>query len=59
MFDPSVGNKATQRRGHKQQCHYAIAKALNEVRDTRVKFRTVTEAQAQQRKAAPNVDVEM
>ena len=36
-----------------------IAKALNEVRDTRVKFRTVTEAQEQQRKAAPNVDVEM
>ena len=36
-----------------------IAKALNEVRDTRVKFRTVTEAQEQQRKAAPNVDVDM
>ena len=34
-----------------------IAKALNDVRDTRVKFRTVTEAQEQQRKAAPNVEV--
>ena len=31
-----------------------IAKALNDVRDTRVKFRTVTEAQEQQRKAAPS-----
>ena len=38
-----------------------IAKALSEVRDTRMKFRTVTEAQEQQqpRKAAPSVDVEM
>ena len=36
-----------------------ISKALSEVRDTRMKFRTVTEAQEQQRKAAANVDVEM
>ena len=38
-----------------------IAKALSEVRDTRMKFRTVTEAQEQQqpKKTTPNVDVEM
>lgn len=39
-----------------------IASALNEVRDTRMKFRTVTEAQEQrqeQRKASANVDVEV
>ena len=39
-----------------------IAQALEEVKDTRMKFRTVTEAQEQrdqQRKAAPNVDVEV
>jgi len=39
-----------------------IAQALSEVKDTRMKFRTVTEAQEQrseQRKAAPNVDVEV
>ena len=36
-----------------------ISKALSEVRDTRMKFRTVTEAQEQQRKASANVDVEM
>ena len=39
-----------------------IAKALSEVRDTRMKFRMVTEAQEQQpqpRKASANVDVEM
>ena len=35
-----------------------IEKALSEVRDTRMKFRTVTEAQ-EQRKAAANVDVEV
>lgn len=35
-----------------------IASALNEVRDTRMKFRTVTEAQ-EQRKAPANVDVEV
>lgn len=40
-----------------RQTEEVIAKALAEVRDTRMKFRTVTEAQAQ-RKAA-NVDVEM
>ncbi len=33
-----------------------IAKALADVRETRMKFRTVTEAQ-EQRKAAPNIDV--
>ena len=40
-----------------KQTEETIAKALNDVRDTRVKFRTVTEAQEQQRKAAPNVEV--
>ena len=39
-----------------RQTEEAIAKALGEVRDTRMKFRTVTEAQEQQRKY---VDVEM
>lgn len=34
-----------------------ISQALNEVRETRMKFRTVTEAQEQRK--APNVDVEM
>ena len=39
-----------------------IAQALEEVRDTRMKFRTVTEAQEQrqeQRKAPMNVDIEV
>ena len=38
-----------------------ISKALSEVRDTRMKFRTVTEAQEQRqpKKTTPNVDVEM
>ena len=39
-----------------------IAQALEEVRDTRMKFRTVTEAQEQrqeQRKAPVNVDIEV
>ncbi|MBQ8835220.1 MAG: hypothetical protein IJ001_09925 [Oscillospiraceae bacterium] len=39
-----------------------IAQALNDVKDTRMKFRTVTEAQEQrkeQRKAPVNVDVEV
>ena len=40
-----------------RQTEEAITKALTEVRDTRMKFRTVTEAQEQQRKNA--VDVEM
>ena len=40
-----------------EQTEETIAKALNDVRDTRVKFRTITEAQEQQRKAAPNVEV--
>ena len=40
-----------------RQTEEAITKALTEVRDTRMKFRTVTEAQ-EQRKLA-NVDVEM
>lgn len=35
-----------------------ISQALREVQDTRMKFRTVTEAQ-EQRKAMPNVDVDM
>lgn len=39
-----------------RQTEEAIAKALTEVRDTRMKFRTVTEAQEQQRK---NVDVDV
>lgn len=40
-----------------RQTEETIARALNEVRDTRVKFQTVTENQ-EQRKAA-NVDVEL
>ena len=39
-----------------RQTEEVIAKALSEVRDTRMKFRTVTEAQEQQRK---NVDVDV
>lgn len=34
-----------------------ISQALNEVRETRIKFRTVTEAQEQRK--SPNVDIEM
>ena len=41
-----------------RQTEETIARALNEVRETRMKFRTVTEAQAQ-RKAPANVDVEV
>lgn len=41
-----------------RQTEEAISNALAEVRETRMKFRTVTETQ-EQRKAAPNVDVEM
>ena len=39
----------------------AMSQALDEVKDTRMKFRTLTEAQEQRReqKAAPNVDVEV
>lgn len=37
----------------------AISKALHEVQDTRMKFVAVTESQEQQRKAMPNVDVDM
>ena len=40
-----------------RQTEEVVSKALNEVRDTRMKFRTVTEAQ-EQRKAA-NVDIEV
>lgn len=40
-----------------RQTEEVVSKALNEVRDTRMKFRAVTEAQ-EQRKAA-NVDVEV
>ena len=41
-----------------RQTEEAITKALAEVRDTRMKFRTVTDAQEQQRKNV-DVDVEM
>ncbi len=44
-----------------RQTEEVISKALNEIRETRMKFRTVTEAQGQ-RKAqnkAPNLDVEV
>jgi len=40
-----------------RQTEEAISKALEEVRDTRMKFRTVTEAQEQRRMA--NVDIEV
>ena len=40
-----------------RQTEETITRALNEVRDTRVKFQSVTESQ-EQRKAA-NVDVEL
>ena len=40
-----------------RQTEEVIANALGEVRDTRMKFRTVTEAQEQRKKA--NVDVEV
>ncbi len=40
-----------------RQTEEAISRALGEVRDTRMKFRTVTEAQEQRR--AMNVDVEV
>lgn len=40
-----------------RQTEEAISKALEEVRETRMKFRTVTDAQAQRR--AANVDVEV
>ena len=40
-----------------RQTEEAIAQALSEVRETRMKFRTVTEAQEQRRSA--NVDVEV
>ena len=40
-----------------RQTEEAIAKALEEVRDTRMKFRTVTEAQEQRRMS--NVDIEV
>ena len=39
-----------------RQTEETITKALNEVRDTRMKFRTVTEAQ-EQRRTAPNLEV--
>ena len=41
-----------------RQTEEVIAKALSEVRDTRMKFRTLTETQEQPKKPA-NVDVEM
>ena len=40
-----------------RQTEEVVSKALNEVRDTRMKFRAVTEAQ-EQRKTA-NVDIEV
>lgn len=47
-----------------RQTEETIAQALSDVRDTRMRFRAVTEAQEQQaqqpqRKTAPSVDVEM
>ena len=39
-----------------RQTEETITQALNEVRDTRIKFRTVTEAQ-EQRRTAPNLEV--
>lgn len=42
-----------------RQTEETIAKALNEVRETRMKFRTVTEAQEQRRNAPANVDVDL
>ena len=39
-----------------RQTEETITQALNEVRDTRMKFRTVTEAQ-EQRRAAPDIEV--
>ena len=42
-----------------RQTEEAISKALSEVRDTRMKFRTVTEAREQQPKKPAAVDVEM
>ena len=39
-----------------RQTEETITQALNEVRDTRMKFRTVTEAQ-EQRRTAPNLEV--
>ncbi len=41
-----------------RQTEEVIAKALSEVQETRMKFRTITDAQ-EQRKNAPNVDVEL
>ena len=40
----------------RRQTEETITQALNEVRDTRMKFRTVTEAQ-EQRRAAPDLEV--
>lgn len=40
-----------------RQTEEAIAKALEEVRDTRMKFRTVTEAQEQRRMSNVDIDV--
>jgi len=40
-----------------RQTEEAISKALEEVRDTRMKFRTVTEAQAQRRNTNVDIDV--
>ena len=40
-----------------RQTEEAISRALTEVRDTRVKFQTVTESQEQRK--APNVDIEL
>ena len=41
-----------------RQTEESMAQALNEVRETRMKFRSITEAQ-EQRKSAPNVDIEV
>ena len=41
-----------------RQTEESMAQALNEVRETRMKFRSITEAQ-EQRRNTPNVDVEV
>lgn len=41
-----------------RQTEESMAQALNEVRETRMKFRSITDAQ-EQRRNAPNVDVEV
>ena len=42
-----------------RQTEEVIAKALNDVRETRMKFRSITEAQEQRKAAAQQVDVDI